>query len=124
MAEKSKQGPLSFRIAGWYGMLFSVCFLLYGGVKIVLGILDRNYTDMGTPIVFTIVGLILIAIAIAYRDSRKWGWYGLIAVNGLVVIAAVVAYSHYIDVIILLLSASALVFLLARPTREYLLGRH
>jgi hypothetical protein len=124
MADENKMSPLSYRIAGWYGMLFSVCFLIYGGVKIVLSILDRNYADLGTPIIFTIIGLVLISVAIAYRDSRKWGWYGLIAVNGLVIITAVIAYSHYIDIILLALSALALAFLLVRPTREYLLNRH
>jgi len=124
MADKNQMSPLSYRLSGWYGMLFSVCFLIYGGVKIVLSILDRNYSDLGTPIVFTIVGLVLISISIAYRDSRKWGWYGLIAVNGLVIITTIVVYSHYIDIILLALSAAALVFLLVRPTREYLLNRH
>ena len=124
MADENRMSPLSYRIAGWYGMLFSVCFLIYGGVKIVLSILDRNYSDLGTPIIFTVVGLVLISIAIAYRSSRKWGWYGLIAVNALVIVAVIVAYTHYIDGILLVLSSAALVFLLVRPTREYLLSRH
>jgi hypothetical protein len=123
MADENKMSPLSYRIAGWYGMLFSVCFLIYGGVKIVLSILDRNYSDLGNPILFTIVGLVLISVAIAYRDSRMWGWYGLIVVNALVIVAAIVAYTHYIDIILLALSAAALVFLLVRPTRGYLLNR-
>ncbi len=112
---------LSFRIAGMYGLIFSCCFLIYGAVKIVLGFLDRNYTDMGNPIFYLIVGLVLIAFVIAYREFKKWGWYGMVAINGLVVILGIVMYNHYIDIITLVLSGIVLYFLFSKSTRQYFL---
>lgn len=120
MKKDDKKAPITFRMAGWYGMAFSICFLIYGGGKIILNVLDKNYTDFINPIVFTIVGLILISLAIAYRELKKWGWYGLLAMNGLVVTIALVSYTHALDMVLLLLSAAALVLLLWPTTRAYL----
>lgn len=120
MEKKKEKAPISFRIAGWYGIAFSACFLIYGGGTIVLNVLDKNYTDFANPIVFTIIGLMLISFAIAYREMKKWGWYGLLAINGLVVAIALISYSHTFDMILLLLSAAALVLLLWPTTRAYL----
>ena len=124
MSDSIKQAPLSFKLAGWYGMIFASCFLLYGGVKIILSILDRNYSDMGNPIVFSILGLILISFAVAFRDLRKWGWYGMIVINGLVVVGALAMYQHFADIILVILSGAALYFLFAPSTRTYLTGKH
>ena len=120
MSDRLKEAPLTFKLASWYGLGFAGCYLLYGGVKIILGILDRNYADMGNPIVFTIVGLVLIAVAFGFVETRKWGWYGLIVTNGLVVVTALISYSNYLDIILVILSAVALYLLMAEPTRRHL----
>jgi hypothetical protein len=124
MTDKNKQAPLSFKLAGWYGMIFASCFLLYGGIKIILSILDRNYSDLGNPIIFSIFGLILISFAIAFRDLRKWGWYGMIVINSLVVVGALVMYQYYADIILVILSGITLYFLFSPSTRTYLAGKH
>jgi hypothetical protein len=112
--------PLTHKIAVWYGFIFAAIFLLYGGVKIILGILDRNYDEMATPILFVILGLVLIAFAFAYKEYKTWGWYGLVAINGLVVISAVLGIRHYENIILLIISGVVLYALFAPATKQYL----
>ncbi len=119
-----KKSAISYRLAGGYGMIFAICFLLYGGVKIILGILDRNFTDIANPIFFMIVGLVLISFAIAYYENKKWGWYGLIGINSLVIVFGlwgILKNSQYLDIILLALSAMALFFLFMPTTKQYFL---
>ncbi len=120
MSEQKKVGPLTYRIALWYGFIFAAIFLLYGGVKIILGILDRNYEEMATPILLAVLGLILIAFAFAYKEQKAWGWYGLIIINGLVVISAVLGITRYENIILLIVSAVVLYALFAPATKQYL----
>ncbi|MFQ5453619.1 MAG: hypothetical protein ACE5D6_05480, partial [Candidatus Zixiibacteriota bacterium] len=70
--------PITFKIAKWHGFIFSLIFLVYGGVKLILSFLDRNYNELGEPIIFCIIGLILISFAFAYNELKSWGWYGMI----------------------------------------------
>ncbi len=123
MATSIREAPLTYRLASWYGIGLAGCYLLYGGVKIILGILDRNYTDMGNPIFFAILGIVLSAIVFGFLDSRKWGWYGLIGINVLVMIAALIGYSEYLNIILLVLSGAAIYFLTAEPTRRHLASK-
>ncbi|RKX22203.1 MAG: hypothetical protein DRP35_02530 [Candidatus Zixiibacteriota bacterium] len=119
-----KKSAISYRLAGGYGMIFAICFLLYGGVKIVLGILDRNLTDIANPIFFLIVGLVLISFSIAYYENKKWGWYGSIGINSLVIIFGlwgIFMNSQYLDIILLILSATMLFFLFMPTTKQYFL---
>ncbi|MEW6412438.1 MAG: hypothetical protein AB1483_08195 [Candidatus Zixiibacteriota bacterium] len=120
MSEKKMTGPITHRIAVWYGFIFAAIFLLYGGVKIILGFLDRNYADMVTPILFLVLGLILIAVAFAYKEQKAWGWYGLIVVNCLVVITAAAGIRHYENIILLIISGVVLYSLFAPATKQYL----
>ena len=100
MSENREDRPLTYRVAGWYGFIISGIFLLYGGVKIVLSILDRNYSDLSQPILFLVLGLILISFAIAYNELKRWGWYGLIVINSLIVLSAAVGYDRYENIIL------------------------
>ena len=123
MTEKKDDRPLTYKIAAWYGYIFSGIFLLYGGVKIILSILDRNYQEIMQPIMFVILGVILISFVFAYREMKTWGWYGLIIINGLVVIQAAIGYHHYENLVLLVLSAVALYALFAPETKAYLFKR-
>ena len=123
MPEKKDDCPLTYRIAAWYGFIISGIFLLYGGVKIVLSILDRNYDDLSQPILFLVLGMILISFAFAYNELKKWGWYGLIVINSLIIISAAVGYDRYENIILLIFSAAALYALFSSSTKEYLFGR-
>ncbi len=124
MSEKKDDCPLTYKIASWYGFIISGIFLLYGGVKIVLNILDRNYDNLSQPILFLVLGMILISFAFAYKELKKWGWYGLIVINSLIIISAVVGFRQYENIIILILSAAALYALFSSSTKEYLFRRH
>jgi len=120
MAEKKVSRPLTYQLSKWHGFIFSGIFMIYGAVNIVLSILDRNYTDLEQPFLFTILGLILIAFAIAYNELRKWGWYGLIIINSLVVILAVIGYSHIENLVLLVISLVVLYSLFSSQTKTYL----
>ncbi len=98
-------------------------FLLYGGVKVVLGILDRTYNDLAQPIIFALVGLVLISIVFAYRELKAWGWYGLVGINSLVILMALFGYSHYENIVLIILSGLALYALLSPQTKQYLFKR-
>jgi hypothetical protein len=106
-----------FLATKWYGYLLSLCFLLYGGVKIILGVLDRDYSDISSSVLFLILGIILITICMGYRDRRRWGWYGLIGVNAIVVVLAAIGYSQALNLIYLVLSGAALAMLFAPKTK-------
>ena len=109
--------PLTFLVTKWYGYIFSSFFLLYGGVNIVLGFLDRDYTDTPKSLVFLIVGIILITTCVAFRDRKVWGWYGLVGVNGLVVIWSLIGYSEGLNLLYLVLSRICLLLLFAPRTK-------
>jgi len=117
---RKESHPATFTAAKWWGYVLSAIFLIYGGVKVVLSILDRNYDAMTTPIVFAAIGAIILIIAYAFRDKKKWGWMGLIGVNGLVVILAVIDFGHVENIILLVISAGALYALFAPQTKEHL----
>ena len=62
MEAQAVRPPLTFVVAKWYGYIFAIFYLAYGGVKIVLGVLDRNYDDMAQPFIFLLMGIVLILI--------------------------------------------------------------
>jgi len=109
--------PLTFVVAKWYSYIFALTFLLFGGVNIILGILDRDYTRTPESLVFLMVGVVLITICIGFRDRKPWGWYGLIAVNGLVVLGALIGYSDTFNLVFLILSLVCLGLLFAPRTK-------
>ncbi len=115
--------PVSFRLAGTYGYVFAIMFLLYGAVNIVLGFLDHNYTDIGKPVAILIMGLVFLAPVIAYYELKTWGYWGLVGLNGFVVISALVNVTQYYNIVPLVLSAVALFFLLSPSTKDHLFKR-
>ena len=123
MGNKKDERPVTYRLAMWYGFLFATLFMLYGGVKIILGFLDRNYAEMATPVTMLALGLVLLAPAIAFREMKTWGYYGLLVINFMVVILAAVGYQHYENLVALVLSLGAVAALLAPATKVYLFER-
>ena len=121
-ANKSDNRPLTFRMAAWHGFAFSLTFLVYGAVKVVLAILDRNYQDIAQPMMFAMFGLVLISFAYAYKGLKSWGWYGLMVLNVLVIIRTLFDIGQYESAVLFLLSAGALYALLSPSTRDYLSG--
>lgn len=129
MSDSSNKRPLSFQIARWHSFVFSSIFLIYGGVKIVLSILDRNYADIAQPIIFALLGGILIAFAFAYSERLNWGWYGLVTLNALVIFATLFDYSRISDIalmainaVIMLFSVAVMVALFKPDTKRLIFG--
>jgi len=116
----STRPPLTFLLAKWYGYILSMIFLLYGGVSIILGVLDRDYSHTGQLLVFLGIGIVLVTVAIGFRDRKPWGWRGQIVVHGLIVIWALLHPSNPYNWILIVLSAGTIGLLFAPTTRAEL----
>lgn len=123
-----KKAPLTFNIASWYGFFIAVVFLVYGGVKIVLGFMDNNFENLPQLVMFTVIGIILVTIAAGFRQFQKWGWYGLIGLNCLLILGSLydiifaAAGSSLVveNIVLIILSAVALYALFSSATKNYL----
>jgi len=122
MTQEPQTRPLTFLLAKWYGYIFSAMFVLYGGVKIILGILDRDYSDFSQSVIFLLAGVLMATICIAFRDLKHWGWYGLIVINGLVVLAALFGLGETLNLVLLVLSGATLAALFAPTTKSQIFG--
>ena len=118
MEAEAVRPPLTFVLAKWYGYVFAIFYLAYGGVKIVLGVLDRNYNDMTQPFIFLLMGIVLIAVALAFSDERRWGWYGLVGLNVLVVLGSLFSLGHPESYGLIVLALGALGVLFAPATKQ------
>ena len=123
MPKRKDNRPLTYKLASWYAFIFSAVFLIYGSVKVILGVLDRNYAELGEPIIFGLIGVVLISVAFAYKELKTWGWYGLVAINSLVILLAIFGFSRYENIILIILSGLALYFLLTPQTKQYVFKR-
>lgn len=115
-----KDAPLSYKIPLWYNFIFASIYLVYGGVKIILSILDRNYYNMDNLIMFTIIGLILISFAFAYKEMKRWGWHGLIIINALIIVGSIFFIYQIENIFLFVFSVIVLYFLSKQTTREYI----
>ena len=115
-----KDAPFSYKIPLWYSFIFASIYLIYGGVKIILSILDRNYYNMDNLIMFTIIGLVLITFAFAYRELKRWGWHGLIIINALIMVGSVFFILQVENIVLFVFSAIVIYFLIKSTTREYI----
>ena len=111
------QMPLFFNFAKWYGYVLATMFLLYGGVKIVLGVMDRNYDGFSGFVIFILYGLILISIVLAFRDRKTWGWYSMLVLNVLIILLSLLTLSHLSSYVLIVLSILAIAALLTRETK-------
>lgn len=110
--------PVAFHLAKWWGFILAALYLIYGGVKIILSFLDRNYSDMWTLLLSVALGLILLVFAYGFRDRKEFGWYGQLVVNATVVLLSLFSLKQYGAVIILSLAGVALLLLCMPSTRS------
>jgi hypothetical protein len=115
--------PMTYLLTKWWAYIFCAMYLLYGGVKLILSFLDKNYADISTPLIYLAVGLVLAVVATAYRDQKSWSWYGLVGVNVLVAVWAVTKLIYIANIVLLVLAAAALAALFAPATKGYLFSR-
>ncbi len=120
MTEKQSDRPITYTLSFWWAFGFALIFILYGGVKMVLGFLDRNYTDIAQPVIFLLIGLTLITLAFAYRERKQWSWYAQIGVNGLIILLAIIGFQRIENIIILILAGIAMFSLFSSSTKRYL----
>jgi hypothetical protein len=118
--QKTDHQPIEFRFAAWWGFIFAGIFILYGGVQIILGVLDNQYHELAQSMLFAAIGIALMVVVYGYRALRMWGWYGLIGVNALIVLLALIDITRYESVVLLVIAAGALYALVSRNTRQYL----
>ena len=125
--EKEKDSrPLTFKFALWYGFTMAVIFLLYGGVKLVLSFLDRNFTELNQLIFFLAYGAIIILFAVGLQSFKSWGRYGLVVINLILIIFGFIGISGLttemmvINLFMILLTAGIIYCLFAPATTKYL----
>lgn len=119
MEQVKTSRPLSVKLTVWWAYIFAAMYLLYGGVKLVLSILDRQYAEMDRPFIFMLVGILLIVVAMAYRDSKPWGWIGVVVLNGLIILMAIFNLEHAENIVLMVLALLALVGLFLPSTKAY-----
>ena len=122
-AETIDKQPLTFRIAHWFGFGFAGVFILYGVVSAILAVLDRNYANLGVPILMAVVGGILMIFPYAFKGKKIWGWGGLMVIYLGTILFALMDLARWESLVLLILAFIALVALVVPPTREYLKSR-
>ena len=118
--KKSVEESVSFKISLWHGYVLSGIFLLYGGVQIVLSVLDKNYNTMMQMILFAALGLILFMFALMYSERKKLGLYGIVAMNALVIVFGMMGYQIIENMILAVLSAIVLYLIYSEKNRSFL----
>ena len=61
-SQEYQRGPISFEIAKWLGYIFAAMYILYGGVQIILGVLDRSYSGFAQWSIFLLLGVVLLVV--------------------------------------------------------------
>jgi hypothetical protein len=119
-AETIDKRPITFRIAHWYGFGFAGVFILYGVVSSILAVLDRNYANLGIPILMAVVGGVLMIFPYAFKGKKLWGWAGLMVIYLGTILFALLDLARWESVVLLILAFIALVALVVPATREYI----
>ena len=116
--EQTGHSPFIFGAVKWYAYIFASMYVLYGGIKIALAVLDRSYTGMMPLFFFGALGIAQFLFAFAFRDRRKFGWYGLVIINALVVALSLISLRQQFSVVWLIFSALAVVALFTPSIKE------
>lgn len=117
---KSKQSPITYKIALWYSFIFSSVFVVYAAVSTILAILDRNYVNISQPIMFGLLGAVLISFSFGFKELRKWGWYGLIAINSMVIIYGLFDLQESLNIVLMIFSGGVIASLFTPSTKDWL----
>ena len=119
-AETIDKRPITFHITHWYGFGFAGVFILYGVVSSILAVLDRNYAQLGIPILMAVIGGILMIFPYAFKGKKLWGWAGLMVIYLGTILFALMDLARWESVVLLILAFIALVALVVPQTREYI----
>lgn len=128
MTQPHAKAPTTFVMAKWWGYIFAIFYLLYGGVSIILSMMDSNikadYDAIMQSILFLLIGIVLIIVAMAFKDGKQWGWYGLIGINVITIAALITRLSDPSSLILALICLAATILLFLPPTRLWLMDRN
>ena len=102
----------------WYGIIFGCCYIVYGVISIVLGILDRNYATVGTDFILIFYGVPLLVMALGFKNYQRWGWIGYTALLMLITIYAFASHVDSNGIIIGVISLLALVGMMYPGVRK------
>jgi len=111
--------PMPVKIIGWFGICFSLTFIIMGVVSIVLSFLDRTFADLAENIIIIFYGLPILIVSVGFKNMQKWGWYGLLGIFGLAVIWSVFSYTDGYGIAVGLLTLFALIGLLLPTVRKH-----
>ena len=122
-SETIDKRPITFHIAHWYGFGFAGVFILYGVVSSILAVLDRNYAQLGVPILMAVVGGILMIFPYAFKGRKLWGWAGLMVIYLGTILFSLMDLARWESLVLLILAFIALVALVVPQTRDYIKGK-
>lgn len=120
--ETEPEKSLPFNIAKWQGYVIAAMYLLYGGVKIIFGILDNDYSNFTSLIFWFGFGVVLIMFVLAYSGHKLWGWIGLLVFNAYAAIWSLAKFSEVGSAAVMVLALIGIVALLWPSTRQTLSG--
>lgn len=109
--------PITFRIAKWYGIVFSLLFLILGGVNIILAFMDKKFDGFAENLLVLAIGAGLIMVALAFSSAKQWAWYGLLGICGLTAIYALINIGAMYNWIFLVFSLVATAMILVPSTK-------
>lgn len=119
MSENKEPIPLIIKILAWYGILFGCTYIIYGIVSIVLGILDRNYSTIGTDLLMSFYGIPILVAALGFKNNQRWGWIAYASLLLLVVLIAFVSRTDSNGIILGIVTLAALVGLMSPGVRKH-----
>jgi len=118
MTSETNKPSLLVTILGWYGVILSCTYLIWGIVSMVLSILDRTYKDFSQNIIIICYGLIILIFSLAFKGGQKWGWIGFFIVLLFAVVWSIFRYTDAYGIVWGVLSLVALVGVLLSPIRR------
>ncbi|MFH2037532.1 MAG: hypothetical protein ABIJ45_14115 [Candidatus Zixiibacteriota bacterium] len=120
--EKSeKPRPLPINIISWFGIVFSLTFLIMGTVNIILSIMDRTYAEMDKNFIILLYGIPVLLISIGFRNMQKWGWYGLGGIFILIIVLSLFSLDNIYGIVLGILSLAALIGLFLPSVKKHYL---
>ncbi len=127
MTTNEQNLSMTFLLSKWWGYIFSIFYLLYGGVSIVLSLMDSNVKadpeTMMQSFAFLAIGAILISVVFAFRDLKSWGWFGLIGINIISILSLSTRLNDLASLILAIVCLVAVVLLFLPSTKNELAGR-
>ncbi len=106
--ENKTSTPVQVEVVKWYSYIFALFYILYGGVSIVLGFLDRKYDQLQMPFIFLLLGIVLVIIAAGFSKKEQWGYKGVLGINIMIAAGCLFSLGQIESYVLLILSLATI----------------